>query len=248
MEQKLGRKPLILTVAAAALAYWLRLRQLDTMYDEAGLVIAGSGQGLLTWLCIVMTALFGVYALFLRPRTTASALASRLPAVLAVSLLAGAGLAAGSAATILRLSDRFELLLGAFGLISALCWIVTALDRFRGRSIPAPLFMVPALYFSVTLIYNFRQWSQDPMILDYCFDLLALICVMCASFHLGGFCFDKGRRRICVFFCCCGVVFCAASMAGGRIRELCSAGGAMLWLLANLWPLLRPARSRDAQP
>lgn len=86
------------------------------------------------------------------------------------------------------------------------------------------------------------------MILDYCFDLLALICVMCASFHLGGFCFDAGRRRITAFFCGCGVIFGAVAMAGGMIRELCMTGGGMVWLLANLWLLLRPARkSRTEQ-
>lgn len=250
MEQKLGRgKVMLVTVAAAVAAYGLRLNQLKTMYDESGLVIAGSGKGPLTWLCLAMTLVWAVYAFYLRPRKKASAIASGSVGVFAASLVGAAGVALGSVAVIADLQSQTDLLLGAFGLVAALCWVVIALDRFRQRPVPAVLFMVPALFFAVKLIFEFRGWSRDPMILDYCFDLLALICVMCASFHLGGFCFDVGRRRITVFFCCCGVMFGAAAMAGGLIRELCMTGGAMVWLLANLWLLLRPSRkSRKEQP
>ena len=67
---------------------------------------------------------------------------------------------------------------------------------------------------------------------------------MCATYYLGGFCFDRGQRRVTVFCCCCGIFFGAASIAGGRLREVAMTGGAMLWLTANLWILLRPARKR----
>ena len=82
------------------------------------------------------------------------------------------------------------------------------------------------------------------MILDYCFDLLVLICIMCATFHLGGFCFDKGRRRATVFFCFCGIFFSAAALADGD-RAIHAA--AILWLLTNLHPLLRPVRKRQSE-
>lgn len=249
MEQKLGRvKVMLVTIAAAAAAYGLRLCQLNTMYDETGLVKAGSGKGILTWLCLGMVLAWAVYAFFLRPRKKYAAIASPGRGVFAASLIGAAGVALGSVALIVDLQKQTDLLLAAFGLVTALCWVVIALDRLRRRTAPAVLFMIPALFFAVKLIFEFRNWSRDPMILDYCFDLLALICVMCASFHLGGFCFDAGRRRITAFFCGCGVIFGAAAMAGGMIREFCMTGGGMVWLLANLWLLLRPARkSRTEQ-
>ena len=54
--------------------------------------------------------------------------------------------------------------------------------------------MIPALFFAVRLIMDFRLWSQDPQILDYCFDLFALLSIMCATYYLGGFCFAKQSR------------------------------------------------------
>ena len=245
MEQMLGRVPVMLvTILAAAAAYFLRLSQLGSMYDETGRVVAGAGFGPLTWLCAAMVLVFALYAWFLRPRKKHAALSSRGPGVLACTLAGALGLLLGCVAMIRALEQSYDLLLAAGGMVTALCWVVTALDRWRARRLPAMLFMVPALFYAVRLIFDFRNWSRDPAILDYCFDLLALICIMCATFHLGGFCFDQGRRRVTVFFCCCGILFGAAAIAGGRMREIAMTGGAMLWLAANLWTLLQPTRSR----
>lgn len=246
MEQKLGRMPvMIVTLLAADAAYILRLNQLRNLYDETGRVVAGAGKGPLTWLCLVLVVAFGLYAWSLRGRKKCTALSGRGPVVFACTLAAAAGLLLGCVAMVRDLENSYDVLLAAGGVITALCWVVVALDRFRGREIHPLLLMIPALFYAIRLLLDFRNWSRDPMILDYCFDLLALICITCATFHLGGFCFDKGRRGLTVFFCCCGIVFGAASIAAGRMRELAMTGGAILWLAANLWVLLRPARKRQ---
>ena len=248
MEQKLGRMPvMIVTILAAAAAYFLRLSQLQNYYDETGRVMAGAGKGPLTWLCVMLVLAFAACAWFLRPRKKYGALTGRGPLVLAGTMAAAVGMILGCVAMVRDLENDYDLLLAAGGMVTALCWVVVGLDRYRGRKIPAPLFMIPALFYAVKLIFDFRNWSRDPMVLDYCFDLLAIICIMCATFHLGGFCFDKGKRRLTVFFCCCGILFGAAAIAGGRLRELAMTGGAMLWLAANLWTLLRPARKRQEE-
>ena len=36
----------------------------------------------------------------------------------------------------------------------------------------------------VKLILDFKRWSVDPAVLDYCFALFAAIAAMCAVFHL----------------------------------------------------------------
>lgn len=248
MEQKLGRMPvMIVTILAAIAAYFLRLDQLRNLYDETGRLAAGAGKGPLTWLCVAMVVLFAVCAWLLRPRKKQQALASRDPLVLVCTVVSAVGMVLGCVAMVRELENDYDLLVAAGGLITAICWVVVALDRYRGRKLHALLFMVPTLFYAIRLILDFRNWSRDPMILDYCFDLLVLICIMCATFHLGGFCFDKGGRRLSVFYCCCGIVFGAAAIAGGRLRELTMTGGAMLWLAGNLWVLLRPARKRQGE-
>ena len=234
MEQKLGRVPvMIVTILAAVAAYFLRLQQLQGMYDAAGRVVADAGKSPLTWLCVAVTVLFAVASRLLRPRKKSHALLGRGPAVMVCTRGAALGMILGCVAMVRDLENQYDLLLAAGGLVTAVCWVVVALDRVRGRQLPAALFMIPTLFYAVRLIFDFRNWSRDPMILDYCFDLLAMICIMCATFHLGGFCFDKGKRRLTVFYCCCGIVFGAVAIAGGRMRELAMTGGAMLWLGAN---------------
>lgn len=239
MKRKLGRWPVIIgTILAAGAAYLLRLRQLGQMYDGEGLVIRGMGMGPLTWLCAAAVLGAAVCARLLLPQKEYAAVDSAAPGVLLCSLAGAAGMALGSVALALDLERSYDMLLAAGGLVTAICWAAAALDRDRGRRIPAALLLLPTLFFAVELVLEFRNWSKDPAILDYCFDLLALICIMCASFELGGFCFDQGRRRSAVFFCCCAAVFGAAAVAGGRLRELCMTGGAVLWLMSSLWPLL----------
>lgn len=232
MEQKLGRVPaMIVVLLTAAAAWFLRRGQLQ------------HGGMLFPWFCAAVVLAYGVFCLRLRPDPSAEALFEQSPVLLLGAVLAALAVTAGSFSVYMERSSRVDVLLSVGGLVTAACWVYAGLCRFRGRPMPAPVLMIPALFFAVQLICSFRDWSRDPNILDYCFDLLGLISLMCASFHLGGFCFGQGRRRITVFFCLCGIFFGAAALASGRLREVALTGGAMVWLACSLWPLLRPRQA-----
>ena len=94
------------------------------------------------------------------------------------------------------------------------------------------------------LLVKFRGWGNDPVVLDYCFELMALIGTMCGLFQSAGFCFDKGHRRTAVFFCLFGVFFGAASVADAAGAEILVRLATILWLEASLWQLLRPGKQR----
>lgn len=248
MEQKLGRtSAMILAVLSAAAAFGLRLYQIHTIYDELGYIIAGAGRCFFTYFTVAVVLLFAVYTLLLRPRKKYAALAGRSLAVCLGGCAAALGLVLGCAAMLLSPVWETDRYLAAGGLLTALCWLAVAILRYRGRKAPIWLFLVPLLFFAARLVISFRFWSRDPAILDYCYDLFAHIGIMCALLHMGSFCFDKGKRRITVFFCLCGVFFGAASLAGARPRDLCITGGAIVWLLSNLWLLLRPKRKRQPE-
>lgn len=245
MEQKLGRTPaMLLAVLSAAAAYGLRLRQLHTIYDETGRVMSGAGSGFFTAFAIVMVLLFAVYSWLLRSRKKSAALAGRSLTAMVCGCGAALAMVLGSAAMLLSPEQTADRVLAVGGFVTAACWLWTAMCRYRGQKPSVWLFLVPVLFFALRLVIHFRSWSRDPAILDYCYALFAHISVTCALLHMGSFSFDKGGRRITVFFCFCGIFFGAASLAGARLRELCVTGGAMLWLLTNLWLLLRPARKR----
>lgn len=232
MEKKYSRAAVIMiTVLAAVAAYFLRLKQLQ-LVDESGKLPVGAGRGL-TWLCVIFVVLAAVYAFLLKKREKIS---GRSHVTTALTLLAAFCMAMGSAAMLATNS-----LMAVGGLISAVCWVVIALQRQQNTVPSAVLFMIPALFYAVELIVQFRGWSMDPQILDYCFSLLAGICAMCATFQLGGFSFLKGKRRRAVFYCLCGVVFSAAAMAGAPLLSMLTVAGAGIWLLANGWLLLGEA-------
>ncbi len=245
MEQILGRIPAILiALFSAVAAFVLRTSQLAAAYDESGRMIVGLGDGPLTLLCLLMLAVFAVYSFFLRPRKKYQTLASASVALFAMTTVASVAMLVGCVLLALNLAQMSDLLIATGGVVAAICWFVSGLDRVRGRKTPAALFMTPALFYAVDLICEFRYWSRDPMILEYCFDLLAMICVMCATYHLGGFCFDRGSRRRTAFFSLCGIFFCAAAMADGSVSSRIRMAAAALWLFANLLPLLRRVKKQ----
>ena len=240
MEKRLGRIPVIvLTIMAAVVTSILRYVQLQRSLDLTGKIMAGAGKGPLTWLCVIFVVLAAAYCIFLQKRKSHGT--GGMPSAI-VTLVAAFLMALGSA---VRWNVNMVLALGGF--VAAVCWVALALVRRQGTTPSAALFMLPALFYAVELIIEFRGWSRDPLIMDYCFDLFALICVMCATFHLGGFSFQKGKRKLSVFYCICGAMFSAMAAAGyvdgaaeasAQLAGLFIQVGNTLWLLVNLWLLM----------
>lgn len=231
MEKRNERIPVMgITAAGAVVVYLLRHIQMQTQLDETGRIMAGAGRGPLTWICLGLTLLIGAYAFLLGTKDTVKNVS--MPAMVA-TLAAAFFLVLGS-----FVSFKKDLLMALCGIGTAVCWVIIALRRQQDKTPSAILFMLPALFGALQLIVRFRDWSRDPLLMDYCFELLASICVLCATFHLGGFSLGRCRRRTCMFFCMSGVLFCAVAMAGRGILSVLSSLGSGVWLLANLWLIL----------
>lgn len=244
MEQKIGRIPVMgATVLLALAAYLLRLNQLAAAFDDAG-IRTGKGVVLFTVFTVAAVALFAVYSRSLRGRKKYTAIAGTSLKVLAVGSVAA--LLMGSSGLVLLGNPALQgdRIIAAGSIVTAVCWAVTAIFRYQGKKVHAVLFLIPGVFFVAELIFLFRFWTRDPVLLDYCYDLFAMICVMCGVFHLGGFAFGQGSRRLTVFFSMCGVFFCAAAMADGSAASALGYGASAAWLLTNLWLLLRPGRQK----
>lgn len=239
MERKSGGVPvMIMTVILAGLGFFLRRAQLQTAFDEIGL-IPGSKMPLI-WVSIAVVLLFAVMSFLLRKRKKYQTLSSTRMLPLAGGCLAGGLLAVGSVLMLLAGSQKMDLLLGFSGVVAAACWIAVSVLRYRGTKAHTALYLLPTLFFVIELICRFRLWTRDPVILDYCFDLFALIAIMCALIHVAGFCLDQGARRLAVFYALCGIYFSAVSMAGAAVEVVLHYLAAVIWLLVQLWLLLRP--------
>lgn len=244
MEQKLSRMPVIIgTVVLSILAFLGRKHQLTAA--AAG---TGSGNGwLLPVACILVMVLCGVYARSLRGRKKYGSVSSRSMPLLLVSLGGAVCLLISSVLLAVQKTQTTDILVAAAGLMTVVCWTATAMARYQGKRAPSVVFLLPAVFYIINLICRFRFWMRDPAISDYCYDLFALICIMCAVFHLGGFSFDQGGRRISTFFTMTGIFFSTVAMAGASASVLLGYLGAALWLLASLWLLLRPGKKKQGE-
>lgn len=125
------------------------------------------------------------------------------------------------------------------GLFSASALLVQGYLRQKGR-ISAPLGMLVCLFLGIRLVMNFRQWSIDPLVGDFCFELLADVCVLLACYHTIGFAFSSGRRRTSIFFSMAASFLCCICMAdGGFFYPAC-----FVWILTGCCSLNYPPRPR----
>ena len=236
--------------------FFLRLRQLSHELLPGGFLAEGSYMHILL---LVLTAvlLAGLCLLIFPLKQRASWRNAFSPAPFAdIALLtASLGLLVGN---LMHLASDNELPIAAvsapkmisflntalpiLGLLSAGCLAAFAITRLLGKK-PSPLFfMVISIWLTVRLIVYFQSWNTDPSIHVYCYQLLAAICTMLGSFQLAGFSFDKGKRRMSLFWCLSAVFFCAISTAdvlrAGSFSEILLTGSLLLSMIAASFLLL----------
>lgn len=139
-------------------------------------------------------------------------------------------------------SGALSAMLAPLGIVSALCIGIFTFSCLRGKR-PSPLlYMIASVYIVVRLIVCFQEWNIDPSVHDYAFQLLAAICCMLAAFQLAGFSFDRGKRRMTLFWSLSAVVFCSITVAdtlvGGIAHEALINFGLLLSLGVSSGQLL----------
>ncbi len=244
---------LIVMLASTIAAMVLRQMQLIRVFDADGLPFSGSPiTYALAAICVVTLA-----ALLLLLRRTPPrqeyycSIFLTLPGMI-LTLLAALAVGVGS---LIQFGDSIaltpaltseaesihwsHLILPIGGILTALCILLTVNRMANMRRPLLALYLVPFAFIVVYLVLEFKnQWSADPIILDYCFYLFALICTMYALYYVMGFCFDRGRRRHAIFWCLAGFFFCLVSVLGSDASRFTFYGGLGLWMLSLAIPLL----------
>lgn len=244
---------LIVMLASTIAAMVLRQMQLIRVFDADGLPISVSPiTYALAAICVVTLA-----ALLLLLRRTPPrqeyycSIFLTLPGMI-LTLLAALAVGVGS---LIQFGDSIaltpaltseaesihwsHLILPIGGILTALCILLTVNRMANMRRPLLALYLVPFAFIVVYLVLEFKnQWSADPIILDYCFYLFALICTMYALYYVMGFCFDRGRRRHAIFWCLAGFFFCLVSVLGSDASRFTFYGGLGLWMLSLAIPLL----------
>ena len=148
------------------------------------------------------------------------------------------------AGSILALNGRakdgssFTTILVLGGLLSAACLAGVACARRRLGENGFWLSLLPVIFALSRLIYYFRGWSRDPMVIDFAPHLMASISGVLALFFLTGYPLKVGRRRSTVFWSLCCAVFTAMMIPDAILRPQQTPLSALLvWLGLCLWCL-----------
>ena len=128
------------------------------------------------------------------------------------------------------------------GLLAGICLMIAAYMRSHSRPTAPPLELLPELYLVIQLILNFKHWSTDPIILDYCVLLFAMIFVVLAFYYGTGFLFDSGKPRLTLFFSLCAVFFSVSAVLDGAMDHNAATAtaylGFILWLLPTMGSII----------
>ncbi len=195
--------------AGAALRYWL----FATGIDEKGLIIADHPAQLLIWVLTLVVAIALVIATW-NLKGTAD-YRSNFPR----SILGAAGFLLAAAAAAVTLMPRLQSAMEplniaglALGGASVLSLLVLAVFRYLGKR-PNPIFlMITCAWLMVDLVLMYRQWSATPQVQNYCFSLLANVCVMLSVYYSATFAADMGNRQMHSLFHLLAVFFCIVSL------------------------------------
>lgn len=215
----------------------LRIWLFATGIDDKGLIVPGHPATWLVWL--LSTAAMVILVLGSRRLQEAAKYSFNFPASIPGGIgtfLAAAGILICTVVESISKPDTFGLVVCALGILSvpALCFI--GYCRCKGAH-PSLLFhALVSIYLLLRLVWMYRQWSSDPQLQEYVFQLLALTCLMLACYHRSAFDANMGIRRAYVIFNLAAVFFCFVSIPGCDSMVFYLSAG--VWMLTDLCSLL----------
>ena len=136
---------------------------------------------------------------------------------------------------------------GILGILSALCAAVAGIYAIRGYR-THPLFFCPgSLFFVCFLFCRYQQWSAEPQLQNYAFQLLASIFLMMTSFYRASLELSGGKLRGYVFCNQTSLFFCCLSLTTSLWPFYLATG---IWTVTDLISLraVRPAKPKNPQP
>lgn len=231
-------------LSAGFLAMTLRALLYAAAIDQKGLLAAGHWA---TWSILVLTVLtLGAALLMTRKIQGPADYADCYP----VSYLQGTGSLLLAGAIFQRAislyavsSDRLNLIAAISGFTAVLALLVAGICRMIPKKPSFLCHSVVSIFFALQLVSQYRSWSADPQLMDYCFYLAAFICLMFTAYFLAGFEADLPNHRGLVFSSMAATFFCCLALP--------ESGDAPLLISCALWafsctPRMQAKRQRPS--
>ena len=128
------------------------------------------------------------------------------------------------------------------------CSLLWARKLYRGGDVREQLPLLElCLLFCLWLITDYQSRAADPIIMDYVYEVFAIVCSLLGLYYLAGWSFQTGKPRRTIFFCLMGSYFSLVTLADAHTgAEMARLGFAVLFLTAHAALLLhRPAYTED---
>lgn len=231
-----------LTLGCGALGLALRYTLYATGTDARGLLISFHWSAIALWLLTAVVLVGLVY--LTRSIDGPGSCADCFPC----SAVAWIGCIVGgfgtAIATVLE-SGTMPLLCNVLSYLAALLLLILGVCRLLGIGADALLHGALCLYFALRMVFQYRSWSSDPQLMDYCFQLFACVGLMLAAYHQGAFAIGLGSHKKLWFWTLLTTYLCCLTPVGPGNSLLFVACG--IWIFTNLSVLhARPRRRKPA--
>lgn len=199
-------------LAAMLLRFWL----LKTGVDDRGLLITEHLGSILSYvLCLGLPIAF---AFLLGKKQNLHFTPNPLASVGFFIQAVGFGLAAWTLLSYTTLAMRTAA--GVFGLLAAVCAVVAGIYAIRGYKIH-PLFFCPgALFFACFLFCRYQQWSAEPELQRYVFQLAAAVVSMFALYQRSALGVNIGSSKQYLLWSRSAILLCLAAIPGSQLPPL----------------------------
>lgn len=145
-------------------------------------------------------------------------------------------------------------LLCGFSAASGVCLLKLGQTSHRGESGGRfnSALLVPAYSACIWLIVAYQSRSGDPVVLDYVWELFAIIAAVLGTYLMAGFAFERAKVRRTTWAMLCAIYFLLLTLADGHsLPTLLLCGGFLLYLLSSvsvlLWNAGRPVPTPAAE-
>lgn len=201
--------------------------------DPKGLLVSGHWAHIAVW--VLTAAVAGVLTIACIPPKNDDL--PRMPAPLGVlgCFPAAAAFIQVSLQDLRIAESRLETAAAVLGFAAAAAFVWVGICRLRRKQ---PLFLCNGLIclcFALRMVCQYRTWSSDPQLQDYCFITLSHVALMLTAYYFAEFDAGMGRLRPAWFVGLAAAYFSLAGLWNSQepLLMLCCA----LWVLTNLPPV-----------
>lgn len=127
-------------------------------------------------------------------------------------------------------AQTLSVLAGILAIASALCALLLAVSLYRKLRLHPFVYCPPVLFFLVFLVCRYQQWSSEPEVLRYLFQLLSVVGLMLTAYHRAALEADK-KGILAYLLLSRGAVFCCIAAIPGSLYGVlygCSAVALLL--------------------